>query len=270
MLNFSPLAIVDFETTGVGPGKQPAELACCVIDPRRLEIKENGIFTSLCAIIPDEDVEQYGLDKTDDKALEVAGLNREILDTAPALKQVFATFSTFLSYHNPSGNAYDAPILCCHNLHFDKELMDNICDGLHRGKIVLPNKLPAKASMKDMSHEDIIKVYQSIKPLKEPWGFQKKALFNKVYAIDTLQDAFMWFENSKTPDKLNQTSLREFLGFSTANAHGALCDVLYTAEILVRYLKLHRQLTSETDFSTDDNTVLPINKIMENLGRTVK
>ena len=43
-------------------------------------------------------------------------------------------------------------------------------------------------------------------------------------------------------------TLREYFGIDSSNSHDALKDVKDTAEILIRFLKLHRKLFAKIQF----------------------
>ena len=58
---------------------------------------------------------------------------------------------------------------------------------------------------------------------------------------------FFWTENNDSIKSLKLTSVCEWMGFATEeieNAHDALQDVLNTAKIVVRLLRMQRSLTA--------------------------
>lgn len=267
MYNKCDFAVFDFETNGLGDGKQPVELACVIIDGHKLTVKDQGIYSSVCSIIPDDEVDLYGLDKTSQKALDVNKLTMKDIAAAPPLKKVWSDFENFLQYHNPSGNQYENPIMVAHNLDFDKQLLDNIKLGLHRGKPVMPSKPLPLGKIKDQSQDDLKKHVKDWRPFKEPWKFSSRKIFHPIQKIDTLQNCFNWFSYQREPYRLNQVAICEFLELDTSMAHGALFDVLTTAEILIRMIKIQRIVSAETDFKTGGITHLPIAQIMKENGR---
>src|SRR5690606_14494812 len=100
-------------------------------------------------------------------------------------------FVNWIKYHNPSGNKWDAPILCIQNYEFDYRLTQNIQHGLHRGKKSLISKLPSKKDIQVMSGMEL---YNLMEWLKEPWGYGPTgAIFQPVIKIDLIQTLFEWF-----------------------------------------------------------------------------
>lgn len=267
MYNKCDFAVIDFETNGVGEGKQPVEFACVIIDGHRLTLKDQGIFSSLCSIIPDEEVDIYGLDKTDKKALDVNNLTIDQINAAPPLKKIWNDFESFMQYHNQSGNVYNNPILVAHNKDFDEELLDNIKLGLHRGKHILSEKPLAKSKVKKMDDKELRNYINNMTTLKEPWKFSGRKIFHPIFKIDTLQNCFNWFSFQREPERMNQVAICEFLGFDTTYAHGALFDALITAEIMVRMLKIQREVSGDTDFNTKGMMHLPVLQTIKEFGR---
>lgn len=267
MYNKCDFAVIDFETNGLGDGKQPVEFACVIIDGHKLTLKEQGVFSSLCAIIPDDEVDSYGLDKTDVRALAANNLTLEQVNAAPPLKKIWSDFESFMQYHNPSGSMYNNPILVVHNKDFDEPLLDNIKLGLHRGRYILPQKPLAKSKVKAMDEKELRQYIASMSPLKEPWKFSGRKIFHPTFKIDTLQNCFNWFSFQREPQRMNQVAICEFLGLDTSGAHGALFDTLTTAEIMVRMLKIQREVSNDTDFDTKGITHLPILQTINEYGR---
>ena len=59
---------------------------------------------------------------------------------------------------------------------------------------------------------------------------------------------FYWFEYNNELKNYTLDNLRDYLGIDKTNAHDALKDVKDTAEIMIRFLKLHRSLSSKIKF----------------------
>jgi DNA polymerase III epsilon subunit-like protein len=59
---------------------------------------------------------------------------------------------------------------------------------------------------------------------------------------------FLWFENNQDLSSYSLDSLREYLGISKDGAHDAIKDVKDSAEILIRFMKLHRKLSRKILF----------------------
>ena len=59
---------------------------------------------------------------------------------------------------------------------------------------------------------------------------------------------FYWFEGNNELKNYTLDSLREYFGISKDGAHDALKDVKDTAEIAIRFLRLHRNLSQKIKF----------------------
>lgn len=82
-----------------------------------------------------------------------------------------------------------------------------------------------------------------------PWDKKRnqQALWGRDF-LDLKNDLFRWFENSNELPNQKLDTLRDYLGMNKENAHDALQDVQDTAKILVRFLRLYRQLTKRINF----------------------
>jgi DNA polymerase III epsilon subunit-like protein len=267
MLNFNKLCVFDFETTGKDPNfAQPCSMAGVMIDPRKLTICDNGIFYSLCNIIPDEEVDKYNLRPVEQKAMQTNKLSLDDIKKAPPLKKVWGDFGDWVNFHNPEKDKWAAPILCGQNVDYDKTIKDRIVGGHLRGEVILPEKLVPKTKLTKLEDDDIRKEYKKLVPFKEPYKFGPDRLFHPIYQLDTIQFSFAFFESCREPHKLGLDIIKDFLGFAPTGAHNALVDALYTAEILIRYLKVIREVSKETDFCTSNTTILPIQSIIDSLN----
>lgn len=248
---------MDFETTGQDPHfAQPTQLASVMIDARKLTICDNGIFNSYCNIVPDDKVDAHNLRPVQPEALIKSNITLEQIQSSPPLKTVWKNYINWMKFHNPSNDKWNAPIFCGQNIEYDQIIMGRIQNGHLGGLYALTEKPPSKKNMGP-----------DYKPalFKEPWKFGGHNIFHPVYKVDLLQLSLLWWESNKNPSKLNQDAIKEFLGLPKDGAHNALADCLYTAEILVRFIKLTRQVSEETEFEgTCNSTVLPIESILEN------
>lgn len=73
-------------------------------------------------------------------------------------------------------------------------------------------------------------------------------LFYPRDTMDVMNLIFYWFEGSKEIKNLTMDTLRDYLGIDSKNSHDALKDVKDTAEILIRFLRLHRKLFAKIKF----------------------
>ena len=59
---------------------------------------------------------------------------------------------------------------------------------------------------------------------------------------------FYWFEGNNELKNYTLDNVREYFGISKVGAHDALKDVRDTAEIVIRFLRLHRNLSLKIKF----------------------
>lgn len=257
-LNLTPFSIVDFETGGIGSGRQPLSIGIVILDPRRLTIADNGLFYSQIRPCSSKECEINGLDDIDPKALIVNKLTLEELYEAPTPSAVWANVINFMKYHNIKGDKWSAPIFTGWNTKFDYDIAQRLIGGHLPSKLTLSSKLIPKKDHKEMGDKELAKEYKNLKFMKEPYGFGGDSLFRPFPIIDVAQVAFMMFESLKEPSKLSLDAVKNFLGFEAGEAHNALVDCLWTAEIWVRYLMMIRQIAQEVDYDTGGKTVLDI------------
>ena len=81
------------------------------------------------------------------------------------------------------------------------------------------------------------------------------SLFYPRDVIDVMNLIFYWFEASKDLKSYSLDNLRDYLGISKEGAHDALKDVKDSAEIMIRFLKLHRKLGAKVKFRDSFNTI---------------
>jgi DNA polymerase III epsilon subunit-like protein len=61
---------------------------------------------------------------------------------------------------------------------------------------------------------------------------------------------FYWFEGNNELKNYTLDSLRDYLGIDKTGSHDALKDVKDTAQILIRFLKLHRNIANKVKFKS--------------------
>lgn len=262
MINKNKYLFIDFETTGLGSGSQPISIGAVMVDPRKFNICDNGLFYSLVNVIPDDNVEKYGLDKTSEQALAVANLTMDQIQGAPPIKNVWANFCNWIKYHTPTKDKWDAPIFCSYT-NYDQVLANRIQNGHLNGHLVLKEKLLTKAAQKAMSDKELADAYRTLVLLKEPWGFGPDWLFCPNKRVDVAQTCLCAFESLREPSSLSLDAIKSFLGFHDHLAHNALVDALWTAEIFIRFMGIQRLVSTETDFETGSITILPIDEIIK-------
>jgi DNA polymerase III epsilon subunit-like protein len=66
--------------------------------------------------------------------------------------------------------------------------------------------------------------------------------------VDVMNLIFYWFEHNNDLKSYTLDNIRDYMGLSKDGAHDALKDVKDTAQILIRFLKLHRNLGQKIQF----------------------
>ena len=203
------IIVFDFETGGRDPNTcQPTQIAAAAIDGRNLKAK--GFFNSeIWAETDDDKAIAAGLGPIEEGALKVTGKTREQIAKAPKPKVVWTKFAEFVNRYNWKGTQFFAPIPAGYNiLGYDMPIVDRMC-----------------------------KLYG-------PWDEkkQKQKLFHQIYKIDMMDNMFMWTEGDPNVKSISMDTLRDRMGLSTDNAHDALQDVKDTANIMIKFMKTHRQV----------------------------
>tara|TARA_R110000744_G_scaffold174750_3_gene293507 strand:+ start:693 stop:1385 length:693 start_codon:yes stop_codon:yes gene_type:complete len=216
-LNTRDIIVFDFETGSRNPLKtQPTQIAAVVIHGKSLKLKEGGIFNSeMKPILDDEEAIAAGLDPVEDEALDITRKTRKALAKAPTPKYVWRKFGKFCAMHNWKGTSWFNPIAAGYNInHFDLPIAERMC--------------------------------QMYGPVDKKSGRQD--IFHKIYKIDLMDTVYMWMESNPSVHSISMDSMRDMLGMSKENAHDALQDVKDTANILIKFMKLHRELSPKVKF----------------------
>jgi DNA polymerase III epsilon subunit-like protein len=223
MINYNKICVFDFETDGTNPELcSPVQLAAVMIDPIKLEVIPNSEFNINFkpeTIEKDPDYE-YTTDVVDFHA-KVAGCSKaDIMDRwrqYPNQSQSWKMFVDYLSkYHSRSSrkSQFSAPIAAGYNI--------------YRFDLPIINRLSQKYGNTN----------------KEG----KTDLFYPRDVIDILNLVFYWFEQNSDLKSYTLDSLRDYLGISKEGAHDAIKDIRDSAEIMIRFMKLHRKLSANIKF----------------------
>jgi hypothetical protein len=76
----------------------------------------------------------------------------------------------------------------------------------------------------------------------------KSSLFYPRDVLDMMNMVFYWFEGNNELKNYTLDHIREYFGLSTVGAHDALKDVKDTAHLLIRFMRLHRNLANKVKF----------------------
>lgn len=224
-MNNRKYIVFDFETDHKEANQaSPIQFGAVAIDPLKLEIIPNSEFFSWSCPTDIDDPNYYekhketidwhcGPDKNNCKPEQLL----EKIRKAPEEKVVFENFVKYVSlYHiKPSSQSiFTAPIFAGYNSYnFDFPILDRLC------------KLYKKA---DKSGE--------------------QNLYLSRDTIDILKIVTLWFAPLDDINKYTMDSLRDYMGLSKAGAHNALIDIRHEAQILIKFLKLHKDLAKRITF----------------------
>jgi len=224
MPNFQKICVFDMETDGSNPDVcSPVQIAAVIVDPLRLEIIPDSEFN--VSIKPEKLEEDENHTYADSDILEfhskVRGCSKEdILTTWKSYTPQNQSWKLFLSYlekyhiRSDKKSCFTAPIAAGYNINrFDLRIIERLS-----------------------------KKYNNLN--KEG----RSSLFYPRDVIDVMNIIFYWFESNNELKNYTLDNLRDYLGLSKDGAHDALKDVKDTAEILIRFLRLHRNLGKKVKF----------------------
>jgi DNA polymerase III epsilon subunit-like protein len=223
MINYNKICVFDFETDGSDPKCcSPVQIAAVIIDPLKLEIVPNSefnIFFKPEVLANDEDY-QYTTDILDFHA-KVRGSSKEAVlaewKKYPSQDQSWKLFTNYLTMHHSRSSKksqFSAPIAAGYNINrFDLPIIDRL------------SRKYGNTNKEDRSD-----------------------IFYPRDVLDIMNLVFYWFENNSDLKNLSLDTLRDYLGITKDGAHDALKDVKDCAEILVRFMRLHRNLGNKIKF----------------------
>ena len=221
-MNYRDYIVYDFETTSANPyTTQPVQIAAVAIHGRKLEIKQGSEFQTL--IKPEFSIakcKKLGVDPLEDGAVAVHGKTEEILKDAPSAESAWKNFTDYVNQYNFKGGNWGAPISVGYNIRgFDSIIVNRLC-----------TQKPYKFG-----------------PIDEKRGEQN--LFNRIHLIDMLDFMFALFENNKDVNSLSADNLiRGYMGYSEGKAHDAMSDVIMTAELFCRTMRMLRTTAARKNF----------------------
>lgn len=223
MINYNKICVFDFETDGSDPKLcSPVQIAAVIVDPINLEIIENSEFNINFKpeVLEDNDDYTYTTDILDFHS-KVKGCSKDdVLNEwkkYPKQQQSWSMFVNYLDkYHSRSSkkSQFSAPIPAGYNINrFDLKIIDR---------------------------------------LSQKYGNVNKEQTTDIFyprdVVDVMNLVFYWFEHNGDLKSYTLDSLREYFGIDKTGAHDAIKDVKDTAEIMIRFLRLHRNLASKIKF----------------------
>jgi hypothetical protein len=224
MPNFQKICVFDFETDGINPEKcSPVQIAAIIIDPLKLQVVPDSEFN--ISIKPEALIDNPEYDYADSDVLDfhakVRGSSKEdILKEWKSYQKQdhgWKMFTSYLNmYHTRSErkSCFSAPIAAGYNINrFDLKIIERL-----------------STKYDNLNKEG------------------KSSLFYPRDVVDLMNMVFYWFEGNNELKNYTLDNLRDYLGISKEGAHDALKDVKDTADILIRFLKLHRNLSNKIKF----------------------
>lgn len=223
MINYNKICVFDFETDGSDPSIcSPVQLAAVMVDPIKLDIIPNSEFNVTFkpeSLAADPEYE-YTTDVVDFHA-RVAGCSKaDILEkwkNNPAQEHSWKMFVDYLDkYHSRSSrkSQFSAPIAAGYNIYrFDLPIIDRL----------------------SVKHGNTNKEGRS-------------SIFFPRDVIDIINLMFYWFEQNNELKSYSLDSVRDYFGISKEGAHDAVKDIRDSAEIMIRFMKLHRRLAHNIKF----------------------
>jgi DNA polymerase III epsilon subunit-like protein len=223
MINYNKICVFDFETDGSDPKScSPVQIAAVIIDPLKLEIVPNSEFNIFFKpeVLANNEDYQYTTDILDFHA-KVRGSSKETIlaewKKYPSQDQSWKLFTNYLTMHHSRSSKksqFSAPIAAGYNINrFDLPIIDRL------------SRKYGNTNKEDRSD-----------------------IFYPRDVLDIMNLVFYWFENNSDLKNLSLDTLRDYLGINKEGAHDALKDVKDCAEILVRFMRLHRNLGNKIKF----------------------
>ena len=222
-MNYNKICVFDFETDGTDPQKcSPVQIAAIMVDPINLEIIPNSEFN--CNFKPEvmeKDSEyEYKTDILDFHA-KVKGCSKDDVykewSNYPKQEISWKMFLDYLDkYHlkRKTKSQFSAPIAAGYNI--------------YRFYLPIINRLSVK--YKNTNKEETSNI------------------FYPRDVVDMINLVYYWFGHTDELKSFTLDSLRDYLGINKDGAHDAIKDVKDTADILIRFLKLHRNLSEKIQF----------------------
>jgi DNA polymerase III epsilon subunit-like protein len=223
MKQYNKICVFDLETDGSDPSLcSPVQIAAVMVDPIKLEVIEDSTFNLM---IKPEKLEEDPNHKYDSDILgfhaKVRGCDHKTIleswSSSIGQKQGWNMFVSYLDkYHSRSSKKtqFSAPIASGYNI--------------SRFELKIINRLSIK--------------YGNINSEKQSDLFQPRDV------LDIMNLAYYWFKNIEEVQSLALDNVRDYLGIDKDNAHDALKDVTDCANILIRFLKLHKNLANKIKF----------------------
>lgn len=212
MINMNTYCILDFETSSVNPNEcQPLELAAVMVEPRKLEIIEGSEF---CAIINPSDRAIISSDNIAFHCKARKCTKEELFklwDEGLSEKVAWEKFVDYTRKYHVSGkkrSIFTSPLPCWYN-------------GDNFDSIIVQRLAQKYGNVGSDGRQNIFFTRDSYDVMKLISFFNENNPELGSYAFD---------------------NVRKYMGMDGDGAHQALIDVKQTAELLIRFIKLARNI----------------------------
>ncbi len=219
MKNANYYMVFDFETLGTNPHvHEIVQIGSVMLHPRTLEITKGSEFCSW--VKPDSfdgSFKEKNLDVLNWHAKNFETTVDDIynrIENAPSEKHVWDSWVSYMKEYYVAGKpkrSSNAPILAGFNIfNFDKIIFDRLA-----------------IKYKNVDKHGSPNIYQSRD------------------TIDVMKIAYLWNESNIDMPNLKADTVRQKCKIEpSGNAHDALYDAIDTAEMLSRYLRMHRNVAA--------------------------
>lgn len=223
MKQYNKICVFDLETDGANPLVcSPVQIAAIIIDPIKLSIVPNSEFNIMLKPDKLEEDPDFGYDNDIlGFHAKVRGCSQEAIlanwKTAMPQKQGWQMFVDYLDLHHcrtTKKSQFSAPIASGYNI--------------NRFDLKIVQRLSAKYGNTNKENDS--------------------SLFYPRDVLDVMNLLYYWFSHLDDIKSLSLDNVRQYMGISGDNAHDALKDVKDCAEILLRFLKLHKSLSGKIKF----------------------
>ncbi len=223
LLKNNKICVFDLETDGSNPNEcSPVQIAAVIVDPIKLKIVEGSEFNIMMKPEKmEKDIDhEYDSDILNFHARVRNCTTEDIINMwkeSMSQKQAWSLFTEYLSkYHSRSvkKNEFSAPIASGYNINrFDMKII---------------NRMAIK--FKSVNKEN------------------NNNIFFPRDVLDLMNLVYYWLMYNEDIKSISLDNIRDYFAISKENAHDALKDVKDCASILIRFLKLHKNLTGKIKF----------------------
>lgn len=210
-MNNNNYIVWDLETGGLSnETSQIVQIGAVAIDGRRMEIIPNSEFNILIKPLYGEECAKAGLEELSDGAIKVHGKTHELLaEKGVSLESALTNFLSYVGSHAAKKGQWSRPISAGYNIvNYDHPLL-----------------------RRDLKRHGM------------EWPFHPRDI------VDVMQLMGLFFENDKNVGSLSADNLiRGYFGYNVGKGHDALADVIMTAEVFIKSMRLIRKTVSNVKF----------------------